>query len=166
MIDQMHDRKSPNFHKWLSPDQIGENYGVGQADLDLIQGWLKSHGFSVNQIYPNRMMMDFSGTAGQIRESFRTEMHRLSVNGESHIANMSDPSIPEALTPAVKGIVSLNDFRPRAMKKLVAKTMKPVPEAGDGGVTFAPGCGLTGLRDATTNCEALMRRTTCPPSTI
>src|ERR1035438_5409165 len=48
MIDQLHDRKSPNFHHWLTPQQIGENYGVGQADLELIQGWLESHGFKVN----------------------------------------------------------------------------------------------------------------------
>lgn len=150
MIDQLHDRKSANFHHWLTPQQLGENYGVGQADLQLIQGWLESHGFTVNQIYPNHMMMDFSGTAGQVREGFRTEMHRLSVNGAAHIANMSDPRIPEALTPAVKGIVSLNDFKPRTMMKRV-----PHPQGGD--LTEAMSCGfLTGLRDATTNCEALM----------
>jgi subtilase family serine protease len=157
MIDQLHDRKSANFHHWLSPQQIGENYGLGQADLDSIKGWLESHGFSVNHIYPNRMVMDFSGTAGQIRESFRTEIHQLSVNGEAHIANMSDPSIPEALAPAVRGIVSLNDFRPRKMMKFVQKGTKPAVESDAHGVTFAPGCGfLTSLRDSTTNCEALM----------
>jgi subtilase family serine protease len=149
MIDQLHDRNSANFHHWLTPEQLGENYGVGQADLQLIQKWLESHGFTVSATYPNHMMMDFSGTAGQVRESFHTEMHRLSVNGETHMANMSDPSIPAALTPAVKGIVSLNDFRPRTM-------MKRVPH-GKGELTFAMSCGfLTGLRDATTNCEALM----------
>jgi hypothetical protein len=77
------------------------------------------------------MMMDFSGTAGQVRESFHTEMHQLSVNGEKHIANMSDPRIPAALAPAVKGVVSLNDFRPRKM-------MKRVPRAPALGVTFGP----------------------------
>src|ERR1035438_786135 len=150
MIDQLHDRKSANFHHWLTPEQFGENYGLGQADLQLIQGWLESHGFTVNQIYPNHMVMDFSGTAGQIRESFHTEMHQLLVNGETHIANVSDPRIPAALAPAVKGIVSLHDFRPRTM-------MKRVPH-GDGiGVTFGPNCGfLTGLRDGSPNCEGLM----------
>jgi subtilase family serine protease len=152
MIDQLHDRKSTNFHHWLTPQQFGENYGVGQADLQLIQKWLESHGFTVNSTYPNHMMMDFSGTAGQVRESFHTEMHRLSVNGETHIANMSDPRIPAALVPAVKGIVSLNDFRPRTMKKRV-----PHSEGEGIHVTFGPDCGfLTGLRDSTPYCEALM----------
>ena len=119
MIDQLHDRKSVNFHHWLTPEQFGANYGVGDADIKVIQSWMESHGFQVNQVYPNHMMMDFSGSAGQIRESFHTEMHELSVNGETHVANMSEPRIPEALASAVKGIVSLNDFKPRKMMKRI-----------------------------------------------
>ena len=152
MIDQLHDSHSPNFHHWLTPEQIGANYGVAPADLQIIRKWLEAHGFSINQIYPNNMMMDFSGTAGQVRESFHTEIHRLSVNGESHISNMSDPQIPAALAPAVVGVVSLNDFRPARMARLAKPAATQPP-----GYTFGPACGfLTGLRDATTNCEAVM----------
>ena len=150
MIDQLHDRKSANFHHWLSPEQIGENYGVGDADLKVIRGWLESHGFTVNLTYSNRVTIDFSGTTGQIREAFHTEIHELSVDGERHIANMSDPQIPAALAPAVKGVVSLNDFRPRKMMKRVVK-----PAKAD--FTFSDACGfLTGLRDSSSSCEALM----------
>jgi subtilase family serine protease len=37
-----------------------------------------------------------------------------------HIANMSDPDIPEALAPAVAGVVSLHDFSPRPRKRVHA----------------------------------------------
>ena len=40
------------------------------------------------------MVIDFSGTAGQIRDAFQTEIHHLDVNGVGHIANMSNPQIP------------------------------------------------------------------------
>ena len=59
--------------------------------------------------------------------SFHTEIHQLSVNGETHIANMSDPQIPAALAPAVKGIVSLNDFRPSKMKRVVHNANRRLP---------------------------------------
>ena len=59
--------------------------------------------------------------AGQVRSAFRTEMHALRVNGESHIANVSDPQIPAALLPVVKGIVSLHDFRPRTYVRRYAE---------------------------------------------
>ncbi len=71
----------------------------------------------MNTVYPSGMLIDFSGTAGQVQAAFRTEIHRLSVNGQDHIANMSDPQIPDALAPVIAGIVSLHDFRPRSMKK-------------------------------------------------
>jgi subtilase family serine protease len=59
--------------------------------------------------------MDFSGTAGQVRTTFRTEIHNLVVSGVPHIANMSDPQIPVALAPAIAGIVSLHNFWPHPM---------------------------------------------------
>jgi subtilase family serine protease len=150
MIDQLHDPKSPNFHKWLTPEQIGANYGASDADLRVIHGWLEGHGFTVNQTYTNRMLIDFTGTTGQIRTAFHTEIHQLLVDGEKHMANMTDPEIPAALATAVKGVVSLNDFRPRKMMKRVAKP-------ADAEFTISPGCGfLTGLRDNTSACEALM----------
>jgi subtilase family serine protease len=44
--------------------------------------------------YTNNVLIDFSGTAGQVREAFHTEIHNLNVKGVKHIANMSDPQIP------------------------------------------------------------------------
>jgi subtilase family serine protease len=58
------------------------------------------------------MAIEFSGTAGQIRSAFHTEIHNLSVNGTAHFANVTDPQIPVALAPLVAGIVSLNNFQP------------------------------------------------------
>ncbi len=117
-LDEVQDSTSPNFHKWLTPEQFGQDFGAAQQDVDAITRWLQSHGFTVNLVYPNRMMIDFSGTAGQVREAFHTEIHNLEVNGERHIANMRDPQIPSALAPAIVGIVSLHDFKPRAQHEM------------------------------------------------
>jgi hypothetical protein len=68
------------------------------------------------------MVIDYSGTAGQVRIAFRTEIHNLMVNGVSHVANMTDPQIPAALAPAVVGIVSLHNFKPHPMA-----VKRPVP---------------------------------------
>src|SRR5271155_1460120 len=114
-IDQLEDAKSPNYHRWLTAQEFGERYGVAASDLATITAWVKSHGFTVNRVYPSGTSIDFSGNAGQVREAFHTEIHNLDVNGEAHIANMSDPQIPAALAPVVIGVVSLNDFRPHAM---------------------------------------------------
>ena len=116
-IETLADKSSPNFRHWMLAEEQGEKYGLAQEDLDAITGWLQSQGFTVGYVYPNRMVIDFSGTAGQIREAFHTEIHYLEVNGEQHFANMSDPRIPRALAPAMVGVVSMNNFRPHAMLK-------------------------------------------------
>ena len=114
-IDSLHDRTSANYHKWLTPGQFAEHYGVAKEDVEAVSRWLESKGFTVNGVQPTGLTIDFSGTAGLVRTAFRTEIHNLEVNGVAHIANVSDPKIPAALAPAVSGIVSLNDFRPRPL---------------------------------------------------
>jgi len=115
LINEMHDKTSPNFRHWLTPQEIGDRFGLAQQDLDTIKSWLQSKGFTVHYIYPTRMVMDFSGTAGAIREAFHTEIHNLEVDGKPHWANIRDPQIPEALAPAIVGVVSMHDFRPHRM---------------------------------------------------
>jgi subtilase family serine protease len=133
LIDQLHDRSSPNFHKWLSIGEIGTLFGPSTADIRAVTAWLEHKGFAVNGVYSTGTAIDFSGTAGKVRAAFHTEIHRLSVNGADHIANMSDPQIPMALAPAVVGIVSLHDFRAQpqmtVMPPLTANTQYDVGPA-------------------------------------
>ena len=117
LVDSLHDRSSASFHQWLTPADFGAKFGASPQDLATLTAWLQSHGFIVNSAYPNGVMVDFSGTAAQVREAFHTEIHALSLNGETHIANMSDPLIPEALAPLVAGVTSMNSFRPHAMAR-------------------------------------------------
>ena len=117
LIESQQNPGSPQYHQWLTASELGKDFGPAQADIDTVTGWLKSHGFTVNTVHPTGMTIDFSGTAGQVRTAFHTEIHKLNVNGAEHIANMSDPMIPEALAPVVEGVVSLHDFMPHAHNK-------------------------------------------------
>jgi hypothetical protein len=112
-INEIHNPTSPLFHHWLTAEEFGQRYGVPAGGISKVAGWLESEGFKVNLVYPNQMVIDFSGTAGQIRQAFHTEIHHLLVNGQAHIANMSDPQIPAGLASTVAGVVSLNDLRPQ-----------------------------------------------------
>jgi subtilase family serine protease len=114
-INQLHDPRSPNYHHWLAAPDIGREFGPAGGDVQKITGWLKMHGFTVNATSSSGMVIDFSGKAGQIRDTFQAPLHYLSVRGQSHVANVRDPQIPAAFSSIVAGIVSLNDFRPHQM---------------------------------------------------
>jgi subtilase family serine protease len=119
VIADLHDRQSESYHQWLTPAEFATHYGAAATDVATVKSWLQSQGFTVNGLTPSGLIIDFSGTAGQVRTAFHTAIHKYQVKGVSHMANASDPQIPAALAPAVSGIVSLHDFRPQP--QLVAK---------------------------------------------
>jgi len=114
-VESLTDKTSLNYHKWITAKQYGERFGAAPEDIAAVSSWLKSQGFTVNNVPSHNMVIDFSGNAGQVREALHTEIHYLNVGGERHFGNMRDPQIPEALLPAVTGVVSLHNFKPQAM---------------------------------------------------
>lgn len=158
LLAQQQDRTSANYHKWLSPEQFGQQFGPSDQDMQTITSWLQSNGFQVNSVAAGRTTIDFSGTAGQVQAAFHTAIHSyVLTNGEQHWANSSDPQIPTALTPVVAGVGSLNNFRrkplhssPAVVRKNLAtgKFTRISPQ-----VTF-PGqpYGLCNGQSGTTNC--------------
>lgn len=114
LLNQLQDPHSPNYHKWLTANQIA-SFGPEQQDIDNVVQWLTSHGLQVNAIHQSRLTIDVSGTAGQVRDAFHTEIHEYNVHGQQHIANASDPMIPAALGQVVVGMVALHNFMPKPM---------------------------------------------------
>src|SRR5208282_4885324 len=100
-------KSRPNFHQWLTPQQFGQQFGPADADIQAVTDWLTSQGFQVNRISNGLTVIEFSGTAGLVRQAFHTEIHQYVVNGQAHWANASNPQIPAALAPVVAGINSL-----------------------------------------------------------
>ncbi|HKW16937.1 MAG TPA: Ig-like domain repeat protein [Terriglobales bacterium] len=109
-LDNQHDKLSPQFHHWLTPDEFGAEFGPSNQDLQTVTGWLQSHAFQINRVSHGRSVIEFSGVEAQVEEAFHTAIHKYSIDGEEHWANVSDPQIPTALVPAVAGIWSLHNF--------------------------------------------------------
>jgi subtilase family serine protease len=110
LLDEQQIKSSPNFHIWLTPEQLGEQFGPVAADIQAVTDWLGSQGFEVSRVAAGRTVIEFTGTAGAVRQALHTEIHKFTVNGEEHWANANDPQIPAALAPVVAGFASLNNF--------------------------------------------------------
>ncbi len=110
---------SPEFHKWLTPEQYADRFGASPGDIDRITAWLRSEGFTVQQVARSRAWILFSGTAGQVERAFHTPVHQFVENGEVHYANTANPSVPAALLGLVRGIRGLNNYRlkPRSLQQ-------------------------------------------------
>lgn len=111
LLEDQQNRDSPSYHRWLAPKEFGANFGPAAADVMAVVQWLKNSGFEVSGVSNSRMFIEFSGTAGLVRQAFAAPVHKFMVNGKEHLANVSDPSVPSALASVVAGIDSLHDFR-------------------------------------------------------
>ena len=116
------DPTSPDYHHWLKPEEFGALYGPSDYDISTVTNWLQNHGFSIDEVANGRTYIEFSGTARSVEDAFHTEIHHFNVNGEKHLANNSDPSIPEALSPVVVGVLSLHNFFTKPLHQYVGSS--------------------------------------------
>jgi hypothetical protein len=113
LLVQQQDRSSPNYHKWLTPAQFADRFGMTKGDISRVVAWLESHGLTVTSIANSRNQISFDGTVAQIELVFATEIHNYLVDGEIHFANATNPSVPAALAGSVLSIGHLHNFSPK-----------------------------------------------------
>jgi hypothetical protein len=102
---------SPFYHQWLAPAEYGKTFGASERQIADVSAWLTSQGFKINEVRSNHLAIDISGTAGQIRQAFNTEIHELNVAGETHFGNMTNPEVPAAFAQLIAGVTGLNDIK-------------------------------------------------------
>src|SRR4051812_32905356 len=54
---------SPNYQKWLTPEEFGDRFGLSQSDIAKVSFWLESQGLTVEKVARGRHWITFSGTA-------------------------------------------------------------------------------------------------------
>jgi subtilase family serine protease len=98
---------SPEYHHWLTPSEVGERFGVSDADMSAIEGWLQSQGMHVNWVSPSRIFVGFGGAAADVGRAFGTELRYYNVNGAQRMSVAADPVVPQALASAIEAVRGL-----------------------------------------------------------
>ena len=130
LLEDQQNKSSRSYHAWLTPEEFGKQFGAADADIQAVTAWLTSWGFTGIKVGPGRQVIEFSGTAGDVRNAFRTEIRRFVVDGKEYTANASDPQIPAALAPVVAGIVSLHNFPRKSHAKFLGQFRRPAGKTG------------------------------------
>lgn len=137
LLREQQDRSSPNYHRWLTPEQYAQRFGMSQSDLAKVSSWLQSQGLTVTGVSRNRREISFTGSVGQIEYALKTELHNYSINGEEHFANATDVSLPAAFSADVLGVRGLNSFYPKP--KYVRKASPRFTSNASGNHFLIPG---------------------------
>ncbi|HUI51551.1 MAG TPA: protease pro-enzyme activation domain-containing protein, partial [Terriglobales bacterium] len=112
-LEDVQNRNSPQYHRWLAPAEFGERFGVADADAEAVRRWLQKSGFQVEPRAQSKLWVEFSGTAQQVESAFHSELHYYEWRGKKYLANATDIAIPAALAGIARGVVSLDSFGKR-----------------------------------------------------
>jgi len=137
LLAEQHDPSSPDYHRWIAPEEFGRRFGASDDAIATVLDWLQAHGFAVDDVAAGRQWIHFSGTAGQVEEAFGSPIHEFSDAGTLRHGNISAPTIPRALGSLVRGILSLDDFprrHARIARRFTARRPNVDFDGGDHGM--------------------------------
>ena len=113
LISAQQNSSSALYHKWLTPEEFANQFGVADSDISRVESWLGQEGFAIDGVSRSKNRVTFSGTAGQVAAAFGAELHYYTVNGQVHYAPSKDVTVPAALSSVVLSVSNLSSFRPR-----------------------------------------------------
>ncbi|MBZ5534925.1 MAG: hypothetical protein LAO31_03135 [Acidobacteriia bacterium] len=110
LLQEQQDPQSPNYHRWLTPEEFGSRFGVPQAQYQRAVQWLEENGFAVKMHLGNRLRIYFDGVTENVERAFRTHIQLYDYKGKTYFSNDLDPQIPLEFQDRGQGIYGLDDF--------------------------------------------------------
>ena len=97
LLRGLFDRSSPDYHRFLTPAQYAQRFGVSAATQHNVRAWLTGGGLRVEHVTGAGDYVLAAGTVAQVEPLLKTTIGRYEVAGRRFDANDTPPSVPRAL---------------------------------------------------------------------
>lgn len=108
LLADQQDPVSPDYHRWLTPDEFTARFGPTDADLARVARWLKKKGFTVTSADASTREITFSGSVAQAQNGFAVKI--AATRDGRNYANTTDPAVPADLVPLIESIAGLDNM--------------------------------------------------------
>ncbi|MBO0785084.1 MAG: S8/S53 family peptidase [Actinobacteria bacterium] len=105
-LQAISDPASTSYGHWLSNATFDARYGPARSDVTAVQSWLRSQGFTVGKTLPSGMLVEASGSAAQVQQTFATTLNSYRYLGKTVRANATQLSLPTGTPAAVSGAIA------------------------------------------------------------
>ena len=109
LAEAVSDPASSSYRRYLTPEQFRQRFAPSQAQVNAVQSWLRSQGFTVEYTPLNNHYVSAEGTVVQAAAAFATSFGMYSIQGLTLRSPSSDVSIPNSLAGIVSGVIGLDD---------------------------------------------------------
>ncbi len=113
-LRQLHDPQSPNYRRFLTPPEFADRFGPAESDYAAVIAFAKAHNLAVTGTWPNRTLVEVSGSAADIESTFH--VHLLLYQHPYEARQFRAPDVDPSVNLAVPllHICGLTDYnRPR-----------------------------------------------------
>ena len=119
---EIYDPASTNYHRYLTPEQFTEQFGPTETDYQSVIDFARTNGLTVTATYPNRTLVDVSGSVATVEKVFHVTLHvyRHPTENRDFFAPDSEPSTDVPVP--ISHISGLDNFvvpRPALIKKIL-----------------------------------------------
>jgi subtilase family serine protease len=131
LLQDQQDPKSPQYHKFLTPDEYDQQFGPSDDDVAQVSNWLTSQGFTVTGGSAHDRRISFTGDVTTAQAAFL--VHFAGSRDGTIYANVDDPQIPEELAPKISHLSGLDNINHNHWNTLI-----PMPPANITVPKFGP----------------------------
>lgn len=141
-VDSVSDPKSGNYRHFMSPQEVGIEFGVSTAAVQNVVGYLKSCGLSIKLVAKNRLSILADGTVSQAEAAFHTsinEYRSMDLNEAGNVRFFSFSTslqVPSLIAPwivDVSGLQSYTKPQPRSLTPTQTRTLYRLATIWTGG---------------------------------
>lgn len=135
---------SPQFHKFLTPDQWTVRFGPSVAAERAVVEWATSQGLTITQRYANRLTVQAEAPMATVEKALQVRINNYQLEGNAYFSNEREPVLPAAVRSVVRSVEGLNNFtvmhpsfsrgpvRPGPIYTPGSVASKPVNQSHDG----------------------------------
>lgn len=148
LVQEMYDKNSPNYHKFLTMKEYKEQFAPTEKELTTVRNFLSAHNMKVMSTDKHNHFVIAQAKVGDAQKAFNTQINRVMVNGEMHSMNASEATVTDAVAaPMVAAVQGLSDLSYHAYisSAVDPETQKPyaltpITSVGSNGKFFSSDC--------------------------
>lgn len=111
LVQEMYDKNSPNYHKFLTMKEYKEQFAPTEKDMTAVRNFLSAHNMKVMSTDKHNHFVIAQAKVGDAQKAFNTPINKVMVNGAMHTMNASEATVTDAVAaPMVAAVQGLSDL--------------------------------------------------------